>query len=419
MRILSLTAENVKRLRAVHIEPDPNGNLVIVSGANAQGKTSVLDSIWLALGGSTAGKATPQPIRDGETYASVTLDLGDLVVTRSWSGDKTTQLKVSSKDGGKFSSPQTMLDGLIGRLSFDPLEFAQQDQKSQRATLLSLVDLPFDPDELDAQRRGVFDHRTDVNREIRSLEGQLDGIPPHPADVPTEEVSLSDLLARASAARKDHEGAARIQRDQQTAVAAVAAAREALAVAEKQLEDANHDLAHLDVDALPDPDAIEAQIRDLEQTNRQVRAAQERRRVEADLTSQKEVSAELTTQIARIDDRRTKALAEATMPLPGLSFDDDGVTYQDVPLKQASAAEQLRVSLAMAMALNPKVRVIRITDGSLLDSHNLALIEQMAAAQDFQVWIEKVDESGEIGIVIEDGQVLNPTSAVPTLAVVQ
>ena len=93
------------------------------------------------------------------------------------------------------------------------------------------------------------------------------------------------------------------------------------------------------------------------------------------------------------------------MPISGLGFDDDGVTYQGVPLKQASAAEQLRVSVAMAMALNPKVRVIRITDGSLLDSDNLALIEQMAADQDFQVWIERVDETGTVGVVIEDGQV--------------
>ena len=91
--------------------------------------------------------------------------------------------------------------------------------------------------------------------------------------------------------------------------------------------------------------------------------------------------------------------------MPGLGFDDDGVTLDGVPFAQASAAEQLRVSVAMAMALNPKVRIIRITDGSLLDSENLALIEEMAGANGFQVWIERVDESGAVGVVIEDGEV--------------
>jgi hypothetical protein len=91
--------------------------------------------------------------------------------------------------------------------------------------------------------------------------------------------------------------------------------------------------------------------------------------------------------------------------VPGLGFDDDGVTYNGVPFSQCSSAEQLRVSLGVAMALNPRIRVLRITDGSLLDAENLAVIEEMADLQDFQVWIERVAEDGEVGVVIEDGAV--------------
>jgi predicted ABC-type transport system involved in lysophospholipase L1 biosynthesis ATPase subunit len=76
-----------------------------------------------------------------------------------------------------------------------------------------------------------------------------------------------------------------------------------------------------------------------------------------------------------------------------------------VPFKQASGAEQLRVSLAMAIALNPKLRVIRIADGSLLDSDNLALVESIARENDFQVWIEMVGDGDGRGIIIEDGSV--------------
>ena len=101
MKIINLTAENVKRLRAVEITP--NGNVVTVTGRNAQGKTSVLDAIWLALGGGAAGRETVRPIRDGEDKASVTLDLGDLTVVRTWAGDKTT-LTVKSADGAKYGS---------------------------------------------------------------------------------------------------------------------------------------------------------------------------------------------------------------------------------------------------------------------------------------------------------------------------
>lgn len=100
-------------------------------------------------------------------------------------------------------------------------------------------------------------------------------------------------------------------------------------------------------------------------------------------------------------------MAQAEFPVDGLGFDDSGVTYQGVPFAQASAAEQLRVSVAIAMALNPTVRVIRIADGSLLDSENVALIGEMAADRGYQVWLETVRDAGADGpgIVIEDGQV--------------
>ena len=80
MKIVSLTAENVKKLVAVQIRPD--GNLVQICGKNGQGKTSVLDSIWWALTGTSHIQAAP--IRAGANQARIRLDLGDLVVTRTF-----------------------------------------------------------------------------------------------------------------------------------------------------------------------------------------------------------------------------------------------------------------------------------------------------------------------------------------------
>ena len=50
IKINKLEIENVKRIKAVKIEPTASG-LTIVGGNNNQGKTSVLDSIAWALGG--------------------------------------------------------------------------------------------------------------------------------------------------------------------------------------------------------------------------------------------------------------------------------------------------------------------------------------------------------------------------------
>ena len=96
---------------------------------------------------------------------------------------------------------------------------------------------------------------------------------------------------------------------------------------------------------------------------------------------------------------------KAKFPIKGLAFDDTGVTYNGIPFSQCSTAERLRVSLAMAMAMNPKLKVLRIMDGSLLDSQNMAVIQEMVAANDYQCWIERISENAGCGIYIEDGEV--------------
>jgi hypothetical protein len=95
------------------------------------------------------------------------------------------------------------------------------------------------------------------------------------------------------------------------------------------------------------------------------------------------------------------------MPIKGLSINDDGVIYNSIPFNQISSAEQLKVSLSIAMSMNPTLRVIRIMDGSLLDDDNLKLISEMAKDNDYQIWIEKVDSSGKVGFYIEDGSIKN------------
>ncbi|MGW6376280.1 hypothetical protein ACWFRB_09475 [Rhodococcus sp. NPDC055112] len=408
---MRLVAENYKRLTAVEITPDPAAATVTIAGRNAQGKSSVIDAIWAALAGSAAAKGTTttRPIRDGEESARVTVDLGDIVVTRTWSGEKTA-LKVESVEGARYGSPQKMLDELIGRLSFDPLAFASLSAKAQQAELLQLVELPFNPADLAARRASVFEDRTDLGRTVKQLQGQLDGYLAFPVDTPDELVSVSELMAELDAATAMQLAAERAAGAVRTAQDAVDYAEQEVERARQLLENNRGNLAialgqQSKVGDLPDVEAIRLKIDSAESTNATVRQRQERDRVAAQLADTKAEYDALTAKIAELDGVRSAGLAAAEFPVPGLGFDDEGVTYGGVPFAQASAAERLRVSVAMAMALNPRIRVIRITDGSLLDSENLALIEEMATAGGFQVWIERVDESGTVGVVIEDGSV--------------
>lgn len=412
LKIVKLVAENVKKIKAIEINPD--GNTVVISGANAQGKSSVLDSIWLALGGRDATKEISEPIRRGEKDAITTLDLGEYVITRTWNA-KGTNLKITNHEGATFSSPQVMLDNMIGKLSFDPLAFTQMPPKEQVKVLLGLIQLPIDLDALDTDRKELFEFRTSINRDVKALEGRRNAIPYYP-EVPTKEISTSDILYEYQQATQkiaDNDLTKVRLSDTTTERDNLIGVRQRLidelAVCEKDLSTVSNKVVEVakEVEALvyPDVEAIKGKIETVEQDNIQIRTQKDRLKINAELAEEQGRSKELTEKITDIDELKAKTIEESNMPVDGLGFDESGITYQGMALSQCSSAEQLRVSIAIAMALNPTVRVIRITDGSLLDSQNMKMIEDMANDNDFQIWIEVVDESGKLGIVIEDGMV--------------
>lgn len=396
-KIIRLSSTNYKRLKAVEIQPDPSGNLVIVAGKNGQGKSSVLDSITAALGGVNA-KTTPKPIRDGEDRAEIVLETEDLIVTRRFTGSGST-LTVATPDGAKFSKGQAKLDDLLGKLSLDPLAFTQLSDREQLATLLDLVDISEDIPALDAQRKTAYDQRMEVGRQGKAI-----GDVTVDKNLPTEETSASEIIGKIRDAQRAHQE--------------YADAREGLSMAEAKVAELKAELANWEatvaerqkaLDALPNElpsiEHWESKLSSVEESNAAIRANNDARS-QADRKAQlRDQYTELSGQIEKLDKRKADALAAADFPVDGLAFDTEGVIYQGVPFKQASSAEQLRVSLAMAIALNPSLRVIRIADGSLLDGDNLALIESMAREHDFQVWIEIVGNGDGTGVVIEDGEV--------------
>jgi hypothetical protein len=156
---------------------------------------------------------------------------------------------------------------------------------------------------------------------------------------------------------------------------------------------------------------LEVRMSGIEVANEQIR---ESNRNLANFTASEELHVEyeaLTEEIDRIDLEKADGLRAAVFPVDGLGFDATGVTYNGIPFSQASSAEQIQVSLAMAMNLNPTLRVIRIMDGSLLDADSLAAIAAAASAADYQVWIERVDDDGAVGaVVIEDGEIRESTT---------
>jgi len=194
VKILKLTAENVKKLKVVEITP--KGDLVQVTGKNGQGKSSVLDSIWWALAGK--GSIQKEPVRRGADKGRIELDLGDYIVERRFTKEGGSTINVRSREGATYPSPQAMLDALIGDLSFDPLAFSRMDSKRQFEELRKIAQLEIDIEKLDGLNRTDFTARTEVNRQEKAARGRAAAIVVPDLNVePSDESQLLSELEEA------------------------------------------------------------------------------------------------------------------------------------------------------------------------------------------------------------------------------
>lgn len=413
MRIIGLKMSNVMGIKAIDMTPD--AHMQLIGGRNGQGKSSILYAIQFALENSEAAKVVKEPLRRGAKKGEVVLDFGDLTVRRTFSTAASGgQLTVKDKNGKTLSSPQDILNRLTGKMGFDPIEFNERSPKEQRDILLNVVDVGMDLDEFAAKRKAVFDQRTEVGRRIRAL-GTL---PDYDDALPAEEVSASDIIREMGEATRSNQLRADAMHGLETAKARQAETLESIRELENRLaelrnraEELKDDVAkrEAEVKSLPDvidTTALQARLESVEETNKTIRANNDAARV---LDANDELVEErdaLTSRLDQMDRERDEALASAEFPVPGLSVDESGVTYNGVPYGQASSAERLKVAMAIAMASNPVIRVIHIKDGSLLDDDSLKVIDDMLREHDFQAFIERVGTGDDGAVIIEDGEIV-------------
>lgn len=412
-RIIEFRGENVLRLSVVQVTPE--GNLIIISGANKQGKTSVMNLLWMALGGKNA--EPEKPIHNGKHTARIEVKIGHgsdvkLIAERTFT-DKGSYLTVKGPEGGKFASPQKILDGLMGAIGFDPLSFMDMDAKQQFALLRSLVKLEVDIEALDRRRGMLFEQRTGVNRDLASAKARAAAIVV--PDLPDEAPDVDGLAAQlAEAGRHNTDIAGKLREiDNETArlrsmETSLEDLKRSIEVQETQTAEQRTRLDAL----LGGPPLLTINTDDLVTAITAAKpvldgfAARDRKiDADAEVTTCERSASDLTDLIQVIDAQKLKALSTAKMPIDGLSFDNGAVIFNGEPLSQASGAEQLQVSLAIGAALNPQLPVLLCRDGSRLDKASRAQVAKFAEERGLQVFLELVDESGEVGIVIEDGHI--------------
>lgn len=428
MKIINLVAENIKRLKAVDITP--KGSVVEITGKNGNGKSSVLDAIWWALGSGHVVQRTP--IRRGQESAKIRLDLGEMVITRKFrqapdETDFTTSLTVENAEGARYSSPQKVIDAFIGALSFDPLAFTRMTVSDQFRAVAELIpEVDFDEDErLDKLARVErAKHKTESAR-LHMITRQMivpDGLEPakHDIDAINQRLSkagehnqqVNEHLRRKEVAKSNWDGAAAVVKKSEYDVKYL---KEQLQRAQEILAANIDECGHCEIRykelrsdyLLEDTDALLKQQKIAQEYNALLMRSAEKARLLKEASEHEIQETAFDKEIEKRKLARVTAISKAKLPVEGLGIDpvDRYVTMNGLPFDQASTAEMIRASILMAMEMNPKLRVILIKDGSMLNTESKQLVEQMAMAYDYQVWMEIVTDGEQIGFVIEDGSV--------------
>lgn len=418
MKILELQISDMKRISAVEINP-ATGAPVILTGDNAQGKSSVLDSIVFAL----TNTGLDDPIRHGRPSGNVTIKLGvdqvEYTVERKVTR-KGQYLTLRDARGVEVPKAQTFLNGVIGNYAFDPLAFTGLKPKEQVEALKQAAGLDFS--ELDAARAGHYASRTEIGRQGKEAKAQFEAMTAPAGDVPAEEVSAVEAMAKLESLQVAARALEAAEADEGIKADAVTDAAGEVARLTDLLESAKAELAacttawekaKAKIDATRESAPTEEEIaaarkavENVDKTNAAVRGARTYREAKERLEGLRLEHANLERRIEEIDERKKEAVKNADLPLDGLELTDDGIIYNGTFFNQLSTAEQIRISTLVAMAQNPSLKIILIREGALMNRANVAMMAELANERGYQLWIEKFqEEPGDKGLHIVDGSV--------------
>lgn len=405
VKINSLEFENVKRIKAVQLEPSKSG-LTIIGGKNRQGKTSVLDSIAWALGGD---KFKPSnPMRKGsvvEPHLKVTLDNG-ITVERS---GKNSSLKVIDSTGNKGG--QQLLNSFVEQFALDLPKFMNQSSKEKAATLLKIIGVGDKLYQLETSEQTLYNQRTAIGR-IADQKDKFAKEMPVYTGVPAEPVSASELIRQQQdiLARNGENQRKREQRDYYKSQLELAQTAYEQAKSRLEAAENNYKLASIDAENLTDENTseLERNIAEIEEINKKVRANLDREKAEIDAEDYKDQYKHLTNEIENIRQAKKDLLKGADLPLPGLSVEGGELLYNGAKWDCMSGSEQLIVATSIVRRLNPECGFVLLDKLEQLDGDTLNEFGGWLESQGLQAIATRVSTGDECSIIIEDGMSKEP-----------
>ncbi len=403
VKINKLEIENVKRVKAVKIEPTSNG-LTVIGGNNNQGKTSVLDAIAWALGGD---KFRPSMAQNSASVIPPHLHLvlnNGLVVERK---GKNSDLKVTDPEGNKGG--QQLLNEFVEQLALNLPKFMESSSKEKANTLLQIIGVGSRLTELEQQEKELYNRRLAIGQ-IADQKEKFAKEQPYYPDAPKEIVSVSelirqqqDILARNGENQRKRENLHKLEQEYQKINDQLAELMKKQDTVHADLETARKSAENLIDESTTE---LEKNITSIEEINRKVRANLDKDKAEDDAMEYRNQYRKLTQEIEDVRQSKTDLLGSAELPLKGLSVEEGELIYKNQKWDNMSGSDRLKVATAIVRKLNPRCGFVLLDKLEQMDMDTL---------NEFGVWLEqeglqaiatRVSTGDECSIIISDGYVV-------------
>lgn len=403
IKINSLEIENVKRVKAVKLEPSPNG-LTVIGGRNGQGKTSVLDGLAWSVGGDKFKPSTPE--REGSMVPpslKVVLSNG-FIIERA---GKNSSLKVTDPNGNKAG--QQLLNEFIEQLALNLPKFMASSSKEKASILLQIIGVEDQLRELEAKESQLYNRRTEIGRiadQKKKFALEMVNYP----EAPKELISAAELIRKQQDILSKNGENARKRQNLKYITDKVNNLYNQIAELERQLKEVKDDqeiAMKSAVDLLDESTAeLEQSLSNIEAINIKVRANYDREKAEIDADDYSKQYDGLTSEIEKIRQAKNDLLNNANLPLQELSVENGELIYKGYKWDNMSGAEQLKIATAIVRKLNPNCGFVLMDKLEQMDPETMKEFGLWLEEEGLQVIATRVSTSkDECSIIIEDGYV--------------
>lgn len=402
MKFTGAKVTNFQGIKELQATFEKDKNIIVVCGPNGSGKSSFLDAFEVSLGGSRA--ASKMPVRNGEAESSIEFETSDgLCIARTfYANGKKDKLVLKRKDGSSIPKPATFLANLVGAINFDPIEFVRLEPKKQAEMVRQIAGVDLGP--IEASIQEAFDLRTEVGRDGKRASGHLESITFTP-DLPGEESSVLELVSQERSVSYKLTEIRQYEHEAEELSGSIDDLREELARKEDRLKEVRAELEKFGPKSDYDDQLseISEKMERLEEDNRKIRENKKHAEAKREVERLRESYQSLTDKIESLRAEKAEILSSADLPVPGLTFNEEGVFLDSIPFDQVNTADQIRVSTSVAIRTRGELQSIFIRNASLLDEEGLEVIREMAEKEDLQVFLEIVGKQDDAEIVIENG----------------